>query len=101
MLIGQKTREKFLSSKSTRILFLVTSICSIAPDFDYLVKLVLEYLGFNLGVTSLFNHRGLTHSIVIPLVLVLIGLILTIVASKKYNQTSIDGQGITLRLIRY
>lgn len=101
MLIGQKTREKFLATKSTRILFLITSICSVAPDFDYLVKLILEYLGINLDITSLFNHRGITHSIFIPLILVLIGVILTFIASKKYEQSSINSNGINLRLIGY
>lgn len=67
--IGSSLRDKFLHSNWTKALFLFANFFAIISDFDV-------FVGVLLGIK---DHRGQSHSIIFPLVFIIIGLILLLV----------------------
>lgn len=61
VLLGRGLRDRFTSTTQTKLLFLGAHMAAIAPDLDYL-----------LGFVGIRQHRGPTHSLLIPLLIVLL-----------------------------
>ncbi|KKL06358.1 hypothetical protein LCGC14_2596820, partial [marine sediment metagenome] len=101
MLIGTKLRKTYLESKRTRLLFFITSLFAIGPDLDYLIRLFTGWIPGGEPVLNIFYHRGATHSIFFPLILVLIG-ISVILFNYYKNEIQLKTDSINLtRLIGY
>ena len=81
--IGSSLRNKFLHSNWTKALFLFANLFAIIPDFDVFVGLLL----------GIKDHRGQSHSIIFPLVFIIIGMILLLfnhIQSKKISSSLHD-----------